>query len=97
MVLLWKGGIISNFAIYGLKNGKRYIKEYNFENILIYEGEYKNGDKNGKGQEFYYDGMILFKVEYYKGKKRNGKGYNIDGNIIYEIKNGKEYIKKYEY
>ena len=31
------------------------------------------------------------------GKEWNGKGYNKDNEIEYEIKNGNGYIKKYNY
>jgi len=34
---------------------------------LIFEGEYKNGRKNGKGKE------LLFEGEYLNGKRWNGK------------------------
>ena len=39
--------------------------------------------------------MLQFEGEYLEGKKWNGKGYNINGNIDFEIKNGKGNIKKY--
>ena len=37
--------------------------------------------------------MLIFEGEYYHGKKWNGYGYDVNGNIIYEIQNGKGYIK----
>ena len=41
--------------IYELKNGNGYIKEYNKEGILLYDGEVLNGLRNGKGKNnFYY-------------------------------------------
>ena len=64
------------------RNGKR--KEYNKYNELIFEGEYLNGIKNGKGKE-YVNGKLIFKGEYLNGKKWNGKGieYNLsDGQFI---------------
>ena len=33
--------------------GKEY---YGYDNILIFEGEYLNGKRNGKGKEYHYDG-----------------------------------------
>ena len=33
-----------------LKDGKGYLKEYK-NNTLIFEGEYLNGERNGKGKE----------------------------------------------
>ena len=93
-------------------------KEYDLENNLIFEGEYLNGIKNGKGKEFYKN-LLLFDGEYLNGyrisgklfihgklefegkflfdKKYDGKGYDENGNKIYEINNGNGYIKLYNY
>ena len=104
----------------GLRNGKG--KEYGFcyndynENDLIFEGEYLNGFRHGKGKQ-YYENKLIFEGEYlygyklrgkffindileYEGeyilRKYNGKGYDKNGNIIYELKNGKGTIKEYD-
>ena len=77
------------------KNGKG--REYTInENILIYEGEYLNGKRNGKGKEYYYDGKLKFEGEYLNGKRWNGKGYNKNGIIEFEIKNGNGKGKEYD-
>ena len=93
---------------YIIKEGKGNIKLYRFyDSNLKFEGEYKNGEKNGKGKEkkkkknglgkeyFYVDNKILYSGEYKDGKIWNGKGYDINGNIVYEIKDGKGYVKLY--
>ena len=36
--------------------GKEY---YGYADAITYEGEYKNGERNGKGKE-YYDGKLIF-------------------------------------
>ena len=54
-----------------------------------------NGERNGKGKEYYNNGSVLFEGEYLKGCLWNGKGYNINGQIEFEIKEGKGYIKEY--
>ena len=36
---------------YELKNGQGYVYEFYEDNKLFYEGEYLNGEKNGKGKE----------------------------------------------
>ena len=36
--------------IYELKNGKGFVIETNFINRRIFEGEYLNGKRNGKGK-----------------------------------------------
>ena len=53
---------------------------------LLFEGEYLNGKRNGKGKE--YDSLndkLIFEGEYSNGK-RNGKGkeYNNNGELIFE-------------
>ena len=65
---------------------------------LLFEGEYLNGKRNGKGKKYYKDheeGGLKFEGEYLTGKKWNGKGYDMNGKLAYEIKNGSGYIKKY--
>ena len=89
----------------GKKNGKGKGKEgketiflkneahYNYK--ITYEGEYLNGKKNGKGKEIIDGENILFEGEYKNGKRWNGKGYNTDGILIYELKDGKGYVRDY--
>ena len=38
-----------------------------------------------------------YEGEYLIGKKYNGKGYDTNGNIIYELKNGTGKVKEYDY
>ena len=71
--------------IYELINGNGTVKEYNF--MSIYEGEYLNGKRNGRGKEYDED-MGSFEGEYLNGKKWNGKGYYYNGYLIYEISDG---------
>ena len=42
--------------------------------IFIYEGEFKNGKKNGKCKEYDIDHELIFEGEYLDGQKWNGKG-----------------------
>ena len=104
-------------------NGERKKgKEYDNEGIVLYEGEFSNGKRNGKGKEHYHKAYLkfegeylngerwngnaeeyrdfhfkrpIFKGEYKNGKKWNGKGYDLDNNIVYELKEGKGYVKEY--
>ena len=73
---------------------KRYIvlcqegkwKEYDLNtDKLIFEGEYLNGERNGKGKEYDDYGKLVFEGEYLNGK-RNGKGkeYNVEGKLKFE-------------
>ena len=54
-----------------------------------------NGKRIGKCKEYYYDGTLKYEGEYLNGKIWNGKGFDKNSNIGYEIKNGQGYIKKY--
>ena len=40
---------------------------------MIYEGEYLNGERNGKGKEYDNDGNLKFEGEFIKRKRFNGK------------------------
>jgi len=64
------------------KNGN--AKEYDKKDQLIFEGEYLNLKRNGKGKE-YKKGKLIFEGEYSKGEK-NGKGkeYNKLEDLIFE-------------
>ena len=67
----------------GGKNGK--VSEYILNtNILLFEGEYIKGKRDGKGKE-YFDHILLFEGEYIKGK-RGGKDkeYYDNGKIKFE-------------
>ena len=90
---------IKGNIIYELKNGNGYVKEYDiYNNKLIYEGNYLNGEKNGEGKKYLYEnGNLIFEGEYLNGKKWNGKGYDKNSNILYELKDGKGYIKEYKW
>ena len=67
--------IIGNLEI-EIKNGKGHVKKFDNLGNLKFEGEYLNGEKNGKGKEYYYNGKLEFEVEYLVGK-RNGIGKKI--------------------
>ena len=61
----------------GGKNGKGRV--YLLKTKMLFEGEYINGRKHGKGKEYDNDSLI-FEGEYINGKK-HGKGkeyYNYD-------------------
>ena len=76
-------------------------REYNdFFDDLIFEGEYLNGERNGKGIEYYYDRITKFEGEYLKGKRHGkGKEYYYNEKLIYEGEylNGERHGKGKEY
>ena len=77
------------YGDYKLKNGKGYIID--ISNKCFYEGEFVNGEKNGKGKEYYvyndsYERKILFQDEYFNGK-RQGKGKEYYKNYLHRDNN----------
>ena len=90
---LWNGIIYdkqqSKYTICEIKEGRGYVKEYDFYGSMIFEGEYVNGERNGKGKEYEFNSLI-FEGNYLNGK-RHGKGKNLKYNkVIFEgtYKNG---------
>jgi len=61
-----------------------------------------NGERNGKGKEYYTDGRIKFEGEYLNDIRIKGKEYGkenndyiFEGEYLYNFKKkGKEYIKE---
>ena len=92
---------------YLLQNRKLLLINFNkcmqriFEIDIDYykqrSGKCKIGGKNGIGKVFTLnEKKLIFEGEYLNGKKnRKGKGYNLKGDIVYEIKNGNGIIKDY--
>ena len=77
----------------GKKDGNG--KEYSYYGKIIFEGEYSNGKRNGKGKEYDVRGNLIFEGEYLNGKRWNGKGYNGTNCLVYELKEGKGYVKEF--
>jgi len=48
---------------YEIMNGKGNIKERSDNGKLIFDGEYINGEKNGKGKEYNSNGELVFEGE----------------------------------
>ena len=89
-IMLFEGEFLN-----GLRNGNgiEYYCSIPRKSIL-FEGEYLDGLKN-KGRE-YRKGKLEFKGEYLFGKKWAGKGYDENGNVVYELNNGSGTIKEYD-
>ena len=54
------------YIIYENGKGKEYI---GYDSELIFEGEYKHGEKNGRGKEYHY----FFHPSEFEGEYKNGK------------------------
>ena len=80
----------------GKRNGKG--KEYNKygTGVMLFEGNYLNGKRNGEGKLYFDTEELAFKSEYLNGKKWNGKGYDRNGYMVYELKNGNGFVKEYD-
>ena len=67
---IWNGKLYDkkneNFS--EIKEGKGFIKEYNINNNLIFEGEYLNGERY-KGKDYYDNGKLNFEREYFNGRR----------------------------
>ena len=89
-----KGYDTLNNILYELKDGKGVIKEYNhYIHKLLFETDYLNGQRNGKGKE-YLNGILIYEGEYLNGQ-RNGKGkeyYSYNGELMFEG----EYLYNYK-
>ena len=83
----------NNNIEYTLNKGKGYIKEYDDDGKLEFEGEYLNGERNGKGKEYKHE-TLIFEGEYLNGKKWNGKGFD-NNNKVYELKNGNGFVREF--
>ena len=84
----WSGkGYNNNKFIYELNEGKGYVKEYykHLENTLRFEGEYLNGERSGKGKEYYTNDQLEYEGEYLNGN-RHGKERNIILMVTYNLK-----------
>jgi len=79
-----KGYDNKNNVIYELNEGKGIFKIYDYYRDMIYfEGEYINGEINGKGKK-YFNGNLQFEGEYFKRQKIKGKEFDSSGKVIFE-------------
>ena len=75
-------------------SGKEIRNGY-YNGKLIYESEFYNNKKHGKGKEYYNNGKLRYKGEYRNGRKYEGKFYTINGEEEYSIEKGNGKIKEY--
>ena len=64
-------------------------KELEKEKNIIWE-------RNGKGKEYYDNGKLKYEGEYLNGKRWNGKGYNMKGEVDFKIDEGNGKGKEYK-
>ena len=92
----WKGIIYNGDGaiLKELDNSDNNIIKLYERGKLVFEGEYLNGEINGKGNEYSIKGKMIYNGEY-MNDKRNGKGkeYDSEGKLIFEgdFYNGKKW------
>ena len=63
-------------------------------NTLIFEGNYLNGKRNGKGTEYFVGAGVLCEGDFVKGLQWDGKGYSYIGKLVFKVVKGKGHVKK---
>ena len=94
-----------NYKIFSGKyvkyEGKERVKIYNaFDDKIIYEGEYLNGKKHGKGKEYNEFGVVMFEGEYFNGKRIIEGNTGLDEfneGFVYQFDECKKLIYEGEY
>ena len=66
-----------------MRNGKG--KAYDYDDNLIFESEYKNNKRNGN-YKYYVKGKLILDYDYLDDEIVKGKKYDLNGNLIKEIK-----------
>ena len=82
-------------VIYELINGKGNYKEFYENGNIKLDITYSNDLTIGIGKEYNENKKLIFEGEYKNNKRWNGKGYDTNNNIVYEIQNGNGYIREY--
>ena len=73
-------------------NGKEYEI---ITDELLFEGEYLNGKRHGKGKEYNSKGKLKYEGDYLFDKKWNGKEYDKNNMIINILNKGTGKIRRY--
>ena len=76
-----KGYDCTGKVIYELNNNDSHGKEVDDFGELLYEGEYSNGERNGKGKEYNEFNKLIFEGIFLKGK--NGVEKDLMDKIIW--------------
>ena len=94
---VWKGfGDKDTHPVYkgNVKNGKPHVQgTETLSDGKKYEGEWKDGERNGHGIFTYPDDGRKYEGEWKGDIPWNGTGYDKNGNITTKVVNGKIYIQ----
>ena len=83
---IYKIKMHNHIYTYYILNSKVSNKFIDLNKEIIYEGEYNEGLKEGKGKEFNKNGNILFEGDFLNGYRYNGKEFDDDGKLLFEGK-----------
>ena len=95
------GGGFEGFLKFGSESNIEFENMKDYENnILKFEGEYINDERNGKGREYDINGKIIFEGDFINGNRRTKEYYNkyddadyyvleYEGEILEGERNGK--------
>ena len=76
-------------------NGEEYFTGY-YKSQIMFDGEYLKNYRY-KGKEYYQNGKLKFEGEYLFAEKWNGKEFDYNGNVVFELINGNAIIEdKYD-
>lgn len=75
----WKAGKLMNGRIYQPSLYQQYGRD-----VLVYDGSFVDGLKDGDGMEYWPDGSIRFRGSYRKGEMWEGQMYSSNGMLVYE-------------
>ena len=92
--------IFSGKSITFYDNNKKGNIYDEYKNKLLFEGDVLNGQKNGKGKEYYDNGKIIYEGEFLNGYRNcKGKEYYKNGKLKIEGEylNGKMHNGKIHY
>ena len=85
---IWNGKVFDFYwnKFFEINNGYGYLREYDYEGkILLSEGTYSNGEKNGERIDYDENGNIQFIGQYLNGERNGyGKSYDSNGNLTFE-------------
>ena len=88
----WNGKSYWEFKRRKIRRGNSYFYIGN----IIFEREYLNGKENLTVKEYYGNNNLKYEGEYKEGKIWNGKGYDINGKLEFEVKDGNGKGKEYQ-
>ena len=92
----------SFIGTYTAFEGNGIVREYySYNDVILFEGEYLNGRRNGYGKLYNEDAVLIYEGTFLNGRKHGkGKEYNDDGDLILDgefvndqRKRGKVFVK----